>query len=255
MNNDLPLINPQEEVEIVTTFIRNTFKEQKKEKAVIAFSGGIDSATSLYLLERAIGLANITILNLPYFNNQEDAIRDVLSNREFKDRISIVSIKEPVDELIKILDTTDDIRMGNIMARVRMTIVFDYAKKLGALVCGTENKSEHMLGYYTRFGDGASDIEPIRHLYKTQVIELAKYLRVPESIVKAKPTAGLWSGQDDESELGFSYKEADQVMYLHTERKMPEEEIIKLGFKNTFRILKTVSVNSFKQNAPYSLEY
>ncbi len=145
---------------------------------------------------------------------------------------------------------------GNIIARTRMIISFDLAKRLPALVCGTENRSEHLLGYFTRFGDEASDIEPIRHLYKTQVYQLAKYLKVPQEIIKATPTAGLWPGQTDEGELGFTYKEADPVLYLLFEKKKKPEEIVASSQQpaaKVKRILKRVKENLFKKKIPYSL--
>ena len=127
------------------------------------------------------------------------------------------------------------------------------AKQLNCLVLGTENKTEYLLGYFTRFGDEASDIEPIQHLYKTQVYELAKYLKVPEEIIKATPSAGLWSGQTDEGEFGFSYQEADPVLYLYFEKKQTVEEIKKLGCKKAQKIIDFALQNSFKHEVPYTL--
>jgi len=139
------------------------------------------------------------------------------------------------------------------MARTRMIILFDQAKRHEALVCGTENKSEHLLGYFTRFGDSASDIEPITHLYKTQVYQLAKYLKIPEEIIQTQPTAGLWENQTDEGEFGFTYEEADQVLYLFHDRNKSLNEIINLGFKNTEKIIKRVKQNEFKRKTPYTI--
>ena len=139
------------------------------------------------------------------------------------------------------------------MARVRMIILFDLAKKYGSLVCGTENKSEKLLGYFTRFGDSASDIEPLSHLYKTQVYQLAKYLKVPEKIINQVPTAGLWTGQTDEDEFGFTYQEADQVLHQYFDKKKSAGQIKKLGFKNTDKIIKRIVDNQFKFQTPYSL--
>jgi NAD+ synthase len=252
MNNSLPPINPQKEVKKITTFIRNTFKKQKKQKAVIALSGGIDSTTSWYLLKEALDHKSILGLSMPYFNSNVGIIRDL----EVDSQILTISIKEIVDLLIKTLDIPEDdlIRRGNIMARVRMTILYDYARKNNALVCGTENKSEHLLGYYTRFGDEASDLEPIRHFYKAQVIELAKFLNVPKAIVEAKPTAGLWDGQSDESEFGFTYEEADEVLYLYFDKKISLSEIKKMSFKNADKIIDLANTNSYKHKVPYSIE-
>jgi len=131
--------------------------------------------------------------------------------------------------------------------------LFDLAKKKQALVCGTENKTEHLLGYFTRFGDEASDFEPIRHLYKTEVLKLALYLGVPEKIINQPPSAGLWPGQTDEGDFGFSYKEADQVLELYLEKKLKLEEIEKKGFKKAGKIIARLKQNLFKHQTPYSL--
>ena len=145
------------------------------------------------------------------------------------------------------------VRLGNIMARVRMIILYDLSKKHNALVCGTENKSEYLLGYFTRFGDAASDFEPIQHLYKTQVYQLASSLGVPKNIIKKTPTAGLWHGQTDEGEFGFSYKEADEVLFYYYDKKLKLEEIKNKGFKNAEKIIKFSLKNSYKHHAPYTL--
>jgi NAD+ synthase len=134
-----------------------------------------------------------------------------------------------------------------------MTILYDLARKHNALVCGTENKSEKLLGYFTRFGDEASDFEPIQHLYKTQVYQLAKYLNVPKEIVDSPPTAGLWEGQTDEKDFGFSYKEADIVLYLYFEKKNSLSEIISRGFPNANKIIDRARKNAFKHHLPYTI--
>jgi len=156
-------------------------------------------------------------------------------------------------QVSSLLPMNQKISLGNIMARVRMIILFDLAKKHNALVCGTENKSERLLGYFTRFGDAASDIEPVTHLYKTQIYQLAKYLKVTKKIIDQPPTADLWKGQTDEGEFGFTYEEADQVLYLYFDKKIATKEIKRLGFKNVEKIIKRFLGNQFKQETPYSL--
>lgn len=140
------------------------------------------------------------------------------------------------------------------MARARMVILYDLAKKHQALVCGTENKSEFRLGYFTRFGDEASDFEPIQHLYKTQVYQLAKYLNIPKNIILQVPTAGLWEGQTDEGEFGFSYKEADIVLYLYFDKGKAISQIITKGFPNAQKIIDRAKANSFKHHLPYRIK-
>jgi len=234
-------IHPQKETKKIVEFLQKKFREQKIKNAVIGLSGGIDSITSYYLLKKALPAKNIFPVHLPYDKPSPYIPKN----------IPVISIKKLVDELVNQLDLSSRIRIGNIMTRVRMIILFDLAKKYNALVCGTENKSEHLLGYFTRFGDGASDIEPIGHLYKTQVYQLAKYLGVPQTIMNQKPSAGLWSGQTDETEFGFTYEEADQVLFLHFDTKMSTEKIIKMGYKNAKKIMRHVKKNEFKRKTPY----
>ncbi|MBI3366432.1 NAD(+) synthase [Candidatus Roizmanbacteria bacterium] len=241
MTNLSLTINPEKEIKKIVRFLQHTFRRERVQNAVIGLSGGIDSMTSYFLLKKALPLKNIFPVHLPY----DHVSLFILKN------IPIISIKKPVDEYKKLLKTYDKIRLGNIMARVRMIILFDLAKKHKALVCGTENKSEHLLGYFTRFGDAASDIEPIQHLYKTQVYQLAKYLGVPQKILDQKPTAGLWSGQTDEKEFGFTYKEADQVLSLYFDKKISTEKIANMGYPNGEKIIAFEKKNSFKLKTPY----
>ncbi|MEK9178532.1 MAG: NAD(+) synthase, partial [Patescibacteria group bacterium] len=218
--NSLPSINPKEEVSKISVFIKDVFKKQNIQQVVIALSGGVDSGASLALLSRSIPKENILALHMPYFKEDdhvEDLVRFVgLPEKSYKN----LQIEKMVNGIIEELDISEDdkLRRGNIGVRVRMIILYDFAKKVNGLVCGTENRSENLLGYYTRFGDEASDLEPILHLYKTQVYELAKYLDLPSSILNKPPAAGLWETQTDEEELGFSYKEADPVLYLYFDR-------------------------------------
>ena len=169
MFNNLLDINPAEEEKKIVAFLKKTFTEQKIEKAVIGISGGVDSATSLILLSKVLPKENIIAIHLPYFNEIDKDIKGL--EEQLGIRVTTVSINKTTDELISRLEVPieDKVRRGNIMARVRMITLFDFAKKNNAMVVGTENRSEYQLGYYTRFGDEASDIEPLQHLYKTQL--------------------------------------------------------------------------------------
>ncbi|OGK24355.1 NAD(+) synthase [Candidatus Roizmanbacteria bacterium RIFCSPHIGHO2_02_FULL_38_11] len=281
-------INPKKEEQKITSFIRKVFKQTGFKKLIIGLSGGIDSTTSLYLIRKSLPPENIIVAHLYYFKPQISNIQHICSTLKIPAQNQyIISIKMPVYELKKLLSiysssdpdvtsgesrssrsrqtrqprstwqartiTINNIRLGNIMARVRMIILFDLAKKHSALVCGTENKSEHYLGYFTRFGDAASDIEPIQHLYKSQISQLARYLNVPEEIIKARPTAGLWPGQTDERQFGFSYQEADPILYLYFDKKLTIREIEKLGHKNAKKVINFASKNSFKHKTPYNI--
>ncbi len=199
-------------MEKIIKFIQTTFKQQGFTKAIVAVSGGIDSAVSLMLTVKALGKDNVYSLQLPYKKHQSLELSDLVINQAGipKNQRLVINIGRPADKLaIKLNAKKDQVRLGNILARVRMICLFDQAKKLKALVVGTENKSEKMLGYFTRFGDAASDLEPIAHLYKTEVIKLAQELGVSEAIIQAAPTAGLWPGQTDELELGMTYEQID----------------------------------------------
>lgn len=230
-------IDPKQETKRIVDFLNSVKKKTKKDKVVIGLSGGIDSTTVYYLLRKTYKKENIIGVSLSYEKISKIITQFRDEEKDFFQKNTLPSLNEKV-------------RLGNLMARVRMIILFDLAKKYDALVCGTENKSERLLGYFTRFGDAASDIEPISHLYKTQVRQLAKYLKISKKVIDAPPTAGLWKGQTDEKELGFTYKEADQVLFLYCDKKMP---IKKMPFKNTGKIIDRYLDNRFKQEVPYSL--
>ena len=136
-----------------------------------------------------------------------------------------------------------------------MILVYDAAKKHNALVVGTENKTEHLLGYYTRFGDEASDVEPLRGLYKTHVYQIAKYIGVPEAILTKAPTAGLWEGQTDEGEFGFSYKEADDILHLLYDHQKSSKDVVAMGYTQTVvdTVAARVTKNSYKHSLPYTI--
>jgi len=251
--SNLPKINPEEEILKIQSFIKSVMSKQQKKNVVIGISGGIDSATALFLLKNSIPHENIFVLYLPYFENNSEDFKDVIKDINLpEENVKEVSIKPIADSIIKTLNIPEDkIRKGNVMARVRMIALYDYAKEIDGLVCGTENKSEFLLGYFTRFGDGASDFEPIQHLYKTQVYEVATKLGVPDKIIKRMPSANLWENQTDEEELGFSYKEADEVLYLYFDKGMKIEEILVKSSKNAGKIIDFANRNSYKHHVPY----
>lgn len=257
-------INPSTETARITSFIKTVLKEQGFKNVIIGVSGGIDSATSFSLLEKSVPPQNIFAVHLYYFKSQIDLARPMLQRANIPQKnIYDISIKKAVDALINLLHLegektntfqVNQVRIGNIMARVRMIVLYDLVKKHNGLVCGTENKSEFYLGYFTRFGDEASDFEPIQHLYKTQIYALAKYLDIPQNIIDLPPTAGLWAGQTDEGDFGFSYKEADNVLHLYFEKKNSLSEIISKGFPNAEKIIDWADKNSFKHHLPYVIK-
>ncbi|HSW90158.1 MAG TPA: NAD(+) synthase [Patescibacteria group bacterium] len=270
-----------QEVKKIVSFLRRTYKNQKKTNGIIAVSGGIDSALSLTLLTKALGPKNVYPVLLPY-GDQSIADSELICswNKVPKKNWQTINIKhavdtitatchsgkggdeEPYPESRKLSRNTGSpmqarsaassrmtkLRLGNAMARTRMIYVFDKAKELNGLVCGTENKSEHYLGYFTRFGDAASDIEPIAHLYKTHVRELVKFLDLPEAFLEKAPSAGLWEDQTDENEMGFSYEDADKALavILDESKEKIDQELLK-------KVKKVVTVQAFKHQVPYKM--
>ena len=228
-------------IDEIVTWLKKTYGDKP---AVIAVSGGVDSAVALTLLTRALGKARVTPVCLPYSEQDMGDAKTIIEWNGLNQKMVEVNISKMVDTISDELSIESEQRKGNVMARVRMIAVFDMAKKLGALVCGTENKSEHYLGYFTRFGDAASDIEPIAGLYKTEVREMARELGLPEIFYTKAPSAGLWDGQTDENEMGFAYAEADKVLKGETEGI--DTEIVK-------RIEGMVERNKFKLEVPYML--
>ncbi len=249
-------IDPEKEIANIVSFITNAFQKAGFTRGVIGVSGGVDSAVSLALAIRALGAENVFPVLLPHGSlstrSTLDAMELVGSLGIPRNNITRIDIEPAVREISKSDPGMDRLRRGNIMARVRMTCLFDQAKKRNALVVGTENKSEHMLGYFTRFGDEASDVEPCIHLYKTQIYNLARALKISETILKKTPSADLYFEQTDESELGFTYKDADEIMYLLYDEKKTEAEVVLRGFSDG--VVKKVKLrteqNAFKHNMP-----
>lgn len=255
----LVLTNPHQEIERIVTFIRQTFHNQGKKNAVIAVSGGIDSALSLTLLTQALGAENVTPVFLPYdVQSTADAKEVSRFNQIPEAQGQEINIQPLVDSFVAELRISeeDTFRKGNIMARCRMVVVYDLAKKLDALVCGTENKSEKYLGYFTRFGDEASDLEPLQHLYKTQVRQLAQILELPEPILSKAPSAGLWNNQTDESELGYTYQQADLVLQEYIDKKRKPEQIVleNVSQETIEQVVQRVQAMEFKHQVPYIME-
>lgn len=234
----------------ISDFLKKEFKKKKKKKAILAVSGGIDSAVCAFLCKKA-GLDLYAIV-LPYRKKGLDGKKLAKALKLPKSRIITLDIGSLVDRTVKELRKTvkiDQVDKGNIMARQRMIIQYALARSLGGLVIGTENLSEYYLGYFTLYGDQASDISPISGLWKTQVYGLAKYLGVPKWVLRKRPTAGLWPGQTDEKELGFSYEEGDPILHFFVTKKYSKEKIINLGFgkKIVDKVLKRVKITNYKR--------
>lgn len=214
----LGLAEPAAEVKRVENFIKDRYTEIGFDTAVIGLSGGIDSALTAVLTGRALSDDGIELVFLPERTTPDRDKRDV-EKLESKFNLNVRTIE--IDDFVKVFrkefSNLSDLSEANIKARIRMTILYTIANEKNGVVVGTGNMSEWLLGYFTKHGDGAADIAPILHLFKTEVKQLAEHLDLPETIIEKPPSAGLWDGQTDEEELGGSYEELDSILYCKRE--------------------------------------
>ncbi len=238
---------------ILTGFIRSEITRMGFSRAVIGLSGGIDSAVSCFLAAEALGGQNVLAVRMPYRTSSPDSLEDAQKVIDATGVQSLtVEITPMVEPLFQRFPDMDNMRRGNIMARQRMIILYDQSAAFGGLVVGTGNKTEILLGYTTLYGDSACAINPIGDLYKTQLRQLAEALGVPESIRRKAPSADLWSGQTDEGELGYTYAEVDQLLYLLVDQRFTPQECIEAGFEAAFvhKVVDRMRRNQFKRILP-----
>lgn len=239
--------------EILVDFIHEEVTKVGFSKVILGLSGGIDSALVAFLAARALGKKNVLGLRLPYKTSSSESVSDA---KKVVDKLGIrsfvIEITPMVDAYFDDFRDASMLRRGNKMARERMSILYDLSAKEQALVLGTSNKTELLLGYGTQFGDLASAINPIGDLYKTQVRQLSKHLKLPKSIIDKAPTADLWVGQSDEVELGYTYEYIDQVLYYLIDERRTREEMVELGFDpiKLDKIHKQVQNSQFKRRLP-----
>ena len=205
---------------LLTRFIKEELSKFGYAKGILGLSGGLDSAVCAYLAVRALGPKNVIVLIMPY---EETFGWDVQDARDLAQGLGIKSLITDISPMVNAYfakhPTESRILKGNKMARERMSILYDFSERKKALILGTSNKTELLLGYGTIHGDMASAINPIGDLYKTQIRQLARHMKVPHKILKKKPTAGLWAGQTDEEELGLSYTKIDKILYQFVDLK------------------------------------
>ncbi len=205
--------------------IQEYFKRSGKQTAIIGLSGGVDSSLVCHLAAKAIGAGNVYAFHMPYSQNPQDE-RDA---QGYAKKLGVnyrkIEMRRVVDALSETFRPTNRIASGNLRVRARMVALYTYANEFGGLVLGTGNRSELLLGYFTKFGDGGCDLLPIGSLYKSQVWRLAESAGVPEMIINKAPSAGMWENQTDEKELGVEYELIDKILVSHFDLKMKWEAL------------------------------
>jgi NAD+ synthase len=238
---------------ILTGFIKSEITRVGLSRAVIGLSGGIDSAVSCALASEALGPENVLAVRMPYKTSSADSLTDAEKTAtHFGIQMKTIEITPMVVPIIQLDPQISNIRKGNLMARARMIVLYDQSEAFKGLVVGTSNKTEILLGYTTLWGDMASALNPIGDLYKTQVRQLARAMNIPQSVIDKPPSGDLWEGQTDEAELGFTYHEADKLLYLLVDLRYTVEDCIAAGFKKEFvvHVIERVRRNQYKRMMP-----
>jgi NAD+ synthase len=238
---------------LLTGFIQNEVCKVGFERVVVGLSGGIDSALSAFLACKALGPENVLAVMMPYKSSSAESLSDA---QAVVDTLGIrskkVEITAMADAFVEQSGASTNKRKGNIMARTRMVVLYDQSEDFGALVLGTSNKTELLLGYGTLYGDMASALNPLGDLYKSQVWALSEHMGVPEAIVSKPPTADLWVGQTDEGELGFTYRQVDEVLFQLVDERYSEAELIAAGYDSEFvhKAARLIATSQFKRALP-----
>ncbi len=239
--------------EILTGFIKSEITRVGMSRAVIGLSGGIDSALSCALAVEALGRENVLAVRMPYKASSKGSLDHA---QLLIDQLGIpsktIEITDMVEPLFALDPEMSKLRKGNIMARQRMIVIYDQSEVFKGLVVGTSNKTEILLGYSTLFGDSANALNPIGDLYKTQVRQLSRALNIPAPIIDKAPSADLWEDQTDEKELGFTYEDADRLLYLLVDQRYSPQEAVDAGFDRKFVEAVTTRIrrNQFKRMLP-----
>ena len=255
--NEIPKIDVEKTKNNITEFVQNKVSEANADGLVVGLSGGIDSTVAAFLACEAVGKENVFGVVLPSTTTPtEDKLHGTTIAQLLGINYKEMAIDSILNEFLSVAQLEEDIlAIGNLKARIRMSIIYFYANSKNYLVCGTGNKSEISIGYFTKHGDGACDIEPIGDLYKTNVYELAKYLEIPQEIIDKPPRAGLWNNQTDEDEIGMTYKLLDKILYRFIEKEIDADSIAKeldIEVNEVNDIINRVERNQHKTQVPES---
>lgn len=251
LNKGLRVKNWKKIKEDLIFFLKDEVSKAGLNKVTVGLSGGLDSAVVAILCQEAFK-ENLNCVLMPSQFSSQSSIDDAIELCEkFDIKYEIISIEPMVSGFIKNMNE-DRLRIGNFSARMRMAVLYDVSSREKSLVVGTSNKSEILLGYGTIFGDTACAINPIGEIYKSDEFEFAKILGVTDAILNKAPSADLWEGQSDEAELGYTYKQMDDLLKLMIDENKSKEELIKLGFEEEFinKITYRVKANAFKGKLP-----
>jgi NAD+ synthase len=238
---------------ILVAFIRNEVRKVGVERVVLGLSGGVDSSLAAFLAAEALGPENVLGIRMPYRASSAESLEHAtLVSDATGIATATVEITPQIDAYFERFADATPLRRGNKMARERMTILYDHSASWRALVLGTSNKTELLLGYGTLHGDMASALNPLGDLYKTQVWALSEAVGVPAPIVEKQPSADLWQGQTDEHELGFEYREVDRLLYLMIDERWEDDELAAAGFAPAFvaKVRGMVQRSQFKRRLP-----
>lgn len=257
----LPAIEPAQTVEVIIGFIRAQMAQTGFKRLVVGLSGGVDSATVAYMAARAIGPDNLLTVRMPYRSSSEDSETDALRVVEAlgcrTERVEITPMVDPMlaqitDGDAPIPSDTLNVRRGNVMARQRMIVLYDRSVAFDALVAGTSNKTEALLGYGTLHGDMAAAIQPIGDLYKSQLRGVARELGVSDEILAKPPSADLWPGQTDEGELGRTYDAIDRALFALVDRRWSIDRCVRAGLDRSLVewVVQRVARTEFKRQVP-----
>lgn len=253
----IPNLDVKTTKEEIITFIKDKMAEAHADGIVVGLSGGIDSTVTAFLVTEAIGKENVFGVVMPSTTTPTE---DKIHGTDLAKRLGIdykeLAIDKILNEFLSLTDTSEEannLAIGNLKARIRMAIVYYFANIKNYIVGGTGNKSEILIGYFTKYGDGASDMEPIGDLYKTEIRELARYIGIPEEIISKPPRAGLWNNQTDEEEIGMPYEILDRILYSYIDLNKTSQEIaseIDVPLEEVERIIQKVKNNSHKTKIP-----
>ena len=252
MNVDLN-INTDLARKILTGFIRSEITRAGFSRALVGLSGGLDSALSCALAAQALGPANVLAVRMPYRTSSPDSLEHAeVVAQQLGMPMETFEITDMVEPLLKRDPEISNVRKGNILARMRMVVLYDKSETFKGLVIGTSNKTEILLGYTTLWGDMAAAINPLGDLYKTQLRQLAAAMDLPAAVLNKPPSADLWVGQTDEGEMGLKYDEVDRLLYMLVDQRCTPEECVQGGFDRSYvdKVLQRIRRNHFKRLMP-----